>query len=284
MDIISELYKLARLKMVADGARSYMVKTHIANQHVYDIKGKGSLPPVVFLHGIGTSTIAYRRVIAILQRFSRRILAPDAPGHGFSEEPFVPVNADAIYEGVESVINSEMAEPAIVFGNSMGGALALKYALENPDRVLGLVLNSPGGAQMDSAALKQFLKPFRIKNRSDAVNFVNALTYKPSFLSFLVSGHVLANFEKPVVQQLLDNVETNLLAFTPEELQRLKMPILLIWGKAERIMLENQFEFFKKYLPEQTIIQQPEDFGHCPFIDRPVALAARIIDFAEQLV
>jgi pimeloyl-ACP methyl ester carboxylesterase len=282
MDIIAQLTKLARLQMIATGTRSYMIRTHVANQHIYDIKGKGNLPPVVFLHGIGTSTIAYRNVLSILQRFSRRILAPDAPGHGFSEEPFVPVDTDSIYSGLESVINSEMNEPAIVFGNSMGGTIAIKYALENPDRVLGLVLNSPGGAQMERETMKKFLKPFRIKSRLDAINFVNALTYKPSLSSFIYADHVLATFGRPVVQQLLDNVEENNIAFTPEELQQLKMPILLIWGKAEKIMLNNQFEFFKNNLPEHTMIDQPDDFGHCPFIDRPGPLAARIIAFSER--
>lgn len=282
MDIIAQLIKLARLKMIADGTKSYMVKTHVAHQHVYDIKGRGTLPPVVFLHGIGTSTIAYRKVLSVLQRFSRRILAPDAPGHGFSGEPFLPVSAEMLYSGMESVINSEMDEPAIVFGNSMGGAIAIKYALENPSRVLGLVLNSPGGAQMDTETLKQFLKPFRIKDRIDAINFMNALTYKPSLSSLLYAGHILSTFGRPTIQQLLDNVETDIISFTPGELQQLKMPILLIWGKAEKIMLENQFQYFKTHLPEHTIIQRPEDFGHCPFIDRPIPLAARIIEFSER--
>lgn len=282
MNIVALLEQAARLRMKSLGIKSRMVQTPVARQHLYDIPGKGNLPPIVILHGIGGGSTSFEKVIYILRRFSRRILVPEAPAHGFSEEPSGPVSAELIYQGVTSLINSELTEPAIIFGNSMGGAVALRYAMEYPENVLGLVLSSPGGAQMEQEDLQKFLDTFRVKDFVDGVNFMNDLIHKPSFTSLLAANHVLSTLNRPVIQQLLDDITVDFL-FTPEDLKKITMPVSLIWGKSDKIMLPGHLDFFKKYLPVHAIIEEPDDFGHCPFIDRPVQLAARIIDFTEKV-
>lgn len=284
MDLLTEINKLVRLKMQLKGFKSQMIQTSASRQHVYDIKGKGDLPTLFVLHGIGATSTSFEKVLYIFQRFFKRIIVPEAPGHGFSENPLL-FNADIVYDGMVEAINSLIGnEKAILFGNSMGGAIAIKYALDNPEKVMALSLNSPGGAYMTPENWKKFMERFKVKNHLDAIKFMNNITAEPNILtSVLVSEHILASgVGSNYLQELVDNVPHDYL-FTPEELDKLKMPIQLIWGKKDRIMIKEQLEFFKENLPSHTIIDEPSEFGHCPYIDHPVQLAARVIDFCEKI-
>lgn len=286
MDVLNELNKLIRIKMQLKGFKSKMVTTGFARQHVYDIPGKGDLPTLVVLHGIGANSTSFEKVLYIFQRFFKRIIVPEAPAHGFSENPLM-INSEIVYKGAVTIINEmlEKDEKAIIFGNSMGGGIALKYAIEHPERVRALSLNSPGGAYMTPDGWYTFMNRFRVKNRIDAINFMKNITAEPSLIiSVLASEHVLASgVGSHNIQELVNNVPHEYL-FTPESLENLEMPIQLIWGKKDRILLEEHREFFKKYLPAHTLIDEPEEFGHCPYLDHPVQLAARVIDFAEKAV
>ncbi len=283
MDAITELNKIIRLRMKLKGFKSKMVDTNLSRQHVYDIPGKGNLPTLFVLHGIGATSTSFEKVLYIFQRFFKRIIVPDAPGHGFSENPLM-INSEIVYEGISSVINSMIDEKAIFFGNSMGGGMAIKYALDYPENVLALSLNSPGGAYMDNDEWNKFLDRFRVKNTLEAIQFMGNITAKPDFLtSLIVSDHILkSGVGSRNIQELVNNVPQDYL-FTKDKLQELKMPIQLIWGKKDRIMIEEQRQFFKKNLPSQTIIDEPEEFGHCPYLDHPRQLASRVIEFSQNL-
>jgi pimeloyl-ACP methyl ester carboxylesterase len=282
MNIYAVLEQIAHFKMKTMGIKSRMIHTPVGKQHLYDIPGQGKLPTLVILHGIGGNSVSFEKIIYMLRRSFRRIILPEAPAHGFSDEPFLPVSAEIIYQGVTSIINSELEEPAIIFGNSMGGGIALKYASENPAAVLGLILCSPGGAPMEQEEFQEFLNTFRVKDFLDAVNFASDLIHKPSIISFLAAPHILSTVGSPVIQELINNISTDFL-LNPEDLKSLNMPVNLIWGKSEKIMLPRHLEFFKKNLPSHTVFDEPEDFGHCPFIDKPAKLAARIVSFSEKI-
>jgi pimeloyl-ACP methyl ester carboxylesterase len=103
----------------------------------------GQGPPVVLIHGSGPGVTAYanwRLVIpALAERF--RVIAPDMIGFGFTERP------DGVEYGVQTwadqtvaVMDSVGIQKASLVGNSFGGAIALRVAVQHPDRVDRLVL------------------------------------------------------------------------------------------------------------------------------------------------
>lgn len=284
MDLLTEINKLVRLKMQFKGFKSQMIQTSAGRQHVYDIKGKGDLPTLFVLHGIGATSTSFEKVLYIFQRFFKRIIVPEAAGHGFSDNPLM-FHAEFIYDGMVEAINTLIGdEKAILFGNSMGGAIAMKYALDHPEKVLALSLNSPGGAYMTPENWNKFMDRFRVKNHFDAIKFMNNITAEPNILtSLLVSEHILASgVGSDHLQELVNNVPHDYL-FKPGDLDALTMPLQFIWGKKDRIMIKEQLDFFKENLPSHSIIEEPDEFGHCPYLDHPVQLAARVIDFCEKV-
>lgn len=71
--------------------------------------------------------------------------APDLPGFGGSIDAAPVGGPDAMADVVDEVLNRIGAPPAVVFGVSMGGDVALNLALSHPRRVAALVLVAPGG-------------------------------------------------------------------------------------------------------------------------------------------
>ena len=101
----------------------------------------GSGPPIVFVHGLGSSGyIEWRFVLRHFAR-SHRVIAPDLPGFGRTDKPRsarygIPYFARTLDRYLDAV----GVERAVVVGTSMGGRVALEVALQYPERVERLVL------------------------------------------------------------------------------------------------------------------------------------------------
>jgi len=283
MGLLPIAERIARRALTARGVRSRWVDTSVARLHVYDAPGLGRLPTVAVLHGISSSAAAFAPVVQRLRRRARRVVAPDAPGHGFSDPPAAPLTPEALVEAMTELLDRELGEPSIVCGNSLGGAVALHYALRRPERVLGLVLTSPAGAAMEEAELEGLLSTFKMRSSAEARAFLARLHARPPWFAPLVAGDVVRQFSREVITSLTAAVRVDH-GFKPEELAALRMPILLLWGRADRLMPASNLEFFRRHLPPHAQIEEPEALGHCPHMDAPRFLADRIAAFAEAVV
>jgi pimeloyl-ACP methyl ester carboxylesterase len=108
----------------------------------YDDEGKG--PPLVCLHAIGHGASDFaglRRRLA--GRY--RVIALDWPGHGASDDDRVRASAGRYTLLLAGVLDALGVERPIILGNSIGGAVAIRFAAAHPDRIRALVLANPGG-------------------------------------------------------------------------------------------------------------------------------------------
>jgi pimeloyl-ACP methyl ester carboxylesterase len=280
MDLAPIAQSLARRVLVARGVASRSVPTSAGELHLYDAPGGGDLPTTLVLHGMGSSAAPFARVVQALRGESRRVLAPDALGHGLSAVPEGPLTVETMLAALLELFDREVREPAVVFGNSLGGGLALRLALERPTQVRALVVCSPAGAPMDRAELDRFLRVFDLRSRADARAFLARLYHRTPWYAPLMADSVRGLLARPHIRDLLAAVEPEH-AIDPAELRLLKMPIMLIWGQSERLLPDAHFEFFRRSLPAHAVIERPHGFGHSPQLERPVELARRIATFAR---
>ncbi|ABE38705.1 alpha/beta hydrolase fold [Rhodopseudomonas palustris BisB5] len=101
-------------------------------------------PTVLLLHGANLCSEDMR--MALGERLSQklRVIIPDRPGQGYSATGTGPVASPAYQVSLlRELMRSLDAGPLIVVGHSFGGLIALRYALDNPDAVAGLVLINP---------------------------------------------------------------------------------------------------------------------------------------------
>jgi 4,5:9,10-diseco-3-hydroxy-5,9,17-trioxoandrosta-1(10),2-diene-4-oate hydrolase len=108
----------------------------------YDDEGEG--PAVVCLHAIGHGAGDFARLRARL-RGRYRVVAVDWPGQGRSGEDAGPPSAARYAALLGGLLDGLGIEPAVIVGNSIGGAAAIRHAAARPERVRGLVLENPGG-------------------------------------------------------------------------------------------------------------------------------------------
>lgn len=279
--------RLTRRALTSRGVQSRHVKSSIAEHHVYDAPGTApeadALPTIVLLHGISSSAAIFAPTIARLRRHARRVLAIEAPGHGLSGAPTVPLSPDALFEAMAEVLLRELDEPAVVCGNSLGGAVALSFALRHPDLVRGLFLTSPAGARMDHDTFRGFLEVFDFRNNDEARAFLRRIYHRTPWYAPLIASDVRASFTRKAVRDILDNAAAERL-FSPEDLSTLRMPIYLLWGKGDRLLPRENLHFYRGALPSHAVVEEPDEMGHCPHFDDPPGYAERITRFTRGLV
>ncbi|WP_196148694.1 alpha/beta fold hydrolase [Nocardia bovistercoris] len=100
---------------------------------------EGAGRPVVLLHPLAAASALWRRLIDDFSPY-RRVLAPDARGHGRSTWDGEQFSVIDLAADIEALIENLDAGPADVVGLSMGGCTAVAFAIRRPDLVHNLVL------------------------------------------------------------------------------------------------------------------------------------------------
>jgi len=269
---------LARVALSVLGYSSRDVETRTGKVRFIESARDGSLPTIVLLHGLGARGADY---LPLLQRVRKhaRVIAPDMPGHGASETPRdfdIAKCIDGMCEALDQVIDDR----AIVFGNSLGGYTALRFALASPHRVRGLFLASPAGGPSTPEEKEAWLSVLRVESHADAVRFMETVLHAPGPLKHVLAWNVRRRFGTPALHALFDDAD-NAIPFTPEELAKVTAPIHLLWGQSERLLPPSHFAFFKRNLPNATI-ERPEGQGHSPPLDDVNDVARRLLHFARH--
>lgn len=274
-DLADQLH-LASLK-----ARGYLcghVSTSVGEVHVLSAPGRGKLPPVLVLHGLSAAGQYYESLMRRLRPHVRRVIAVDLPGHGRSDLPPGGLNHPAMAAGLSEALSQVLDEPVLIFGNSLGAAAAVRYAAAEPDHVLGLVLAAPGGAPMDQEELDAFIEGFELRDHSRALDFVDRLFHRPHPVRHLLAWSVRRQFERTGVEALLRTTTPEDL-LRAEELEQLTMPVLVLWGEADRVLSDAHRQFFEAHLPKHAQVHRLSEYGHVPHMSHPDCLARRVRHF-----
>lgn len=116
----------------------------VAGHDVHVLTAGEAGPPVLAIHGASANAREFTWSLAPRLARDHRVLMPDRPGHGHSARP-----PDAASLGVQArqmagALDALAPEtPAVIVGHSYGGAVALRVALDYPERVRGVVLLAP---------------------------------------------------------------------------------------------------------------------------------------------
>lgn len=118
-------------------------------------------PPVILLHGLASDSDTFDRVLGPLGQRGIRALALDLPGHGESGPSAAGYALADFSAALLALIDDLGPGPVTLVGHSLGGAIAMTFAQEHPDRVAGLVLVSAGGLGREvNLALRAAAVPF----------------------------------------------------------------------------------------------------------------------------
>jgi pimeloyl-ACP methyl ester carboxylesterase len=102
-------------------------------------------PPLVLVHGLGSDMRVWSANLSALAG-GHRVVALDLPGFGRSAKPR-RVHTLARYVAFLRTLIEQLGGRAVVLGHSMGGQIALRLAIDHPERVAALVLSAPAGLE-----------------------------------------------------------------------------------------------------------------------------------------
>ena len=118
--------------------------------------GDPDRPALVFLHGSGGHAEAYvRNLEAHAEHFSTWSI--DMLGHGYTDKPGHPLEIAHYVGHLMAFLDAIGAQRAHISGESLGGWVAARAAIDHPDRIDRLVLNTAGGSQADPEVMKRII-------------------------------------------------------------------------------------------------------------------------------
>ncbi|MFC7050057.1 alpha/beta fold hydrolase [Emcibacter nanhaiensis] len=116
--------------------------------HYHDL---GSGPTVIFIHGSGPGASGYSNFKLNYPEFVKagyRVIVPDLIGYGYSSKPTdQPYSLDLFADTLKGLIDHLGITSCVLVGNSLGGAIALKLAVDFPGLVKGMIMMAPGGIE-----------------------------------------------------------------------------------------------------------------------------------------
>lgn len=224
---------------------------------------------LVFCHGAGGSHRHWLDQVEGLKN-QAAVLAVDLPGHGASGGK--PAAEIKVYR--EFLHRFSMAlglKKFILAGHSMGGAVALDYALHYGDSVEGLILAGSGARLRTAPPLLESLRRGRTP---------------PELIEFAYSAAASAELlEKARQEALLVPPQTYLADFTAcdkfdcmERLSEITAPALLICGKDDRLTPPKYSRYLAERLPKAELVEV-EGSGHMVMLEAPQKVSEAISSF-----
>jgi non-heme chloroperoxidase len=239
--------------------------------------------PILLLHGYTDSWRSFELLLPHLPQGLRAIV-PTQRGHGDADRPQGYAPADFAGDAL-AVLNALGIERAIVAGHSMGSQVALRLALDHPERVLGLVLIGGFAALGDNAAVRE-LWDDAVAGLEDPVDpgFVEA------FQRSTMARQIPAEFLDTVVQESLkvlaavwrDALRAMMEANVVTALRRLAMPTLLLWGDRDAIIPRSEQELLAASLADARLVVLAGT-GHAPHWEEHIRVADEISAFARRV-
>jgi pimeloyl-ACP methyl ester carboxylesterase len=250
----------------------------------------GAGEPLVLVHGFGADKDNFTRVAAHLTpRY--RVLIPDLPGFGESAKP-----ADASYTIPQQVAwlramlqRLGVARPHLG-GSSMGGMIAVEYALRHPDEVASLWLLGPGGTKVafDSELTRRMAEtganPLLARTPEEFAGIIEFVMAKPPFMPHSVRAAMAeaaaANY--PLHARIFTVVGPPGVPTQDERLVGLAVPALVVFGTADRALNPKAAEVYDAAMPNAEV-RLMDGIGHLPMIEAPDACAQDYLAFRAGL-
>lgn len=257
----------------------------------------GSGEPLLMLHGVGGHAEAYSRNIQPLAKAVRPI-AMDMMWHGLSSKPPFTDTMPVYCEQILDVMDDLGLPKVSIEGESMGGHIAMYFALHHPDKVNKLVLNTAAGVRYDEGTVH--MEPDKgvnlLRQRSlDAVNNPTEETIRKRLEWLMASPDRVTDelvalrsaiYSEPKTRESLTNVFNNAFGnpaaakyqLTPSDLAQLKAPTLVLWSDENPGSGENVGRKLASLIPGAAFYCMV-DAAHWPQWEHPEDHDQRVLKF-----
>lgn len=245
--------------------------------------------PVVFLHAGVCDNRMWHEQMRVAAENGWHAIAYDRRGHGEAEsedEPFSHL------DDLEAVLEAFDIHAAVFVGCSMGGGLAVDFALQNPGRVIGLVLmgtsitGAPWSTTLEERAIEMAEEDAWERGDLDLLNRVQAHEWLdgPRAQSGRVSGSARDLFldmnARALAKPALSHEDVPPDAW--HRVEEISAPTMLIVGDEDFTALIDRHEHLSETMPN-SFAAVLEGVAHIPSIERPDLINRMLEEFLDAL-
>jgi 4,5:9,10-diseco-3-hydroxy-5,9,17-trioxoandrosta-1(10),2-diene-4-oate hydrolase len=248
----------------------------------------GSGPAVVFVHGSGPGVNAYSNFFPNYRAIAAagyRCVLPDMIGFGWSSKPDdIDYTLELFVPTLWEFLDLLKIERCVLVGNSLGGAISMKLAIDHPELVEKLIVMGPGGIEARETYFKmpgiqKMVSQFVGSgfDRPGLRRLLELLAYDPNTISDELLEqrfNILQTQPKAVLARM------SITDLTPE-LGKLRGPLLGFWGVEDQFCPASGYEKILRAVPDSRFIMYSR-CGHWAMIERAEDFNRNAIEFLKS--
>jgi len=239
--------------------------------------------PIIILHGLFGSSDNWLTVTKkVAERY--KVVLPDQRNHGQSghSEEFT---YESMAADLKSFIEQQRIEQPVVMGHSMGGKVAMKFALTYPDMPKKLIVVdiAPRYYPIHHGKILEGLNAINLdnlRNRKDAEIALGQYEPRKPVVQFLLKnlyrnehGGFSWRINLPIITQKIENVGEKI-----EASDAVNLPTLFVGGAQSDYITDDDHEEIRHLFPQAQIKAIP-DAGHWVHAEQPNRFLKAIFDF-----
>ncbi len=243
------------------------------NGFKYIEEGEGEV--LLLLHGLMGALSNWETVI---NEFKNRykVVIPMLPIY---DMPLLNTGVKGLANFVHKFLKHKKYENVVLLGNSLGGHVALVFAINHQDRIKAMVLTGSSGLYENSFG-GSFPKRENYEFIKEKVEFT---FYDPATATKELVDEVYETVnDRAKVIKILAMAKSAIRHNMAKELKKIKLPVSLIWGKNDKITPPEVAEEFNTLLP-QSELTWIDKCGHAPMMEQPEEFNVILNRFLEKI-
>ena len=243
------------------------------NIHYFEA-GQG--PVVIFLHGLGAVKEVWLSSFGALPG-KYHVYALDQLGFGHSDKPLLDYKIDTWVDFLQAFMQSQNIPKATLVGNSLGGWIALDFAVQHPEMVDKLVLVDSAGLAWGQGSVNVPLNPSSIAETRVLMQdlFYDKKLATDQFVLQVFTNHMRNNDGYTIQRTLASFAQPK---FEDDSLKSIHAPTLVVWGRQDELISVSRAEKFHDGIAGSKLVIL-EHCGHVPQIEKPAEFNQALLGF-----
>ena len=206
-------------------------------------------------------------------------------GHGDASRPETGYRSNDFAADLAAFMDALQLQAAVIAGGSSGGFIARRFAIDHPDRTLGLVLlgspltlqDKPEVQEMWESTISRLTDPIDRGFVRGIAESTLAQPVPPAFLEAMVQENlkVPARVWRATMEGLLEDDSFR-------ELEKIKVPTLIIWGDRDSLLTRSDQEALAAAIPDSRLVVYA-GAGHACYWEEPARVASDLVAFVKLL-
>ena len=247
------------------------MKLTVKEENDFKFVDEGEGPVLMLLHGLFGALSNWEGVV---DRFSKnfRVVIPMLPIY---EMPIREAGLEGLRKFVEDFVALKKLDNMIIMGNSLGGHVALVYALANPGKVHKLILTGSSGLFEDSMG-GSYPKRGNYEYIKERVAYT---FYDPKVATKELVDEVFETTKSiPKCMRIVAIAKSAQRNNMAEEIPNIKAPTLLVWGLNDTITPPMVAHEFNRLIPNSSL-RFIDKCCHAPMMEHPEKFNVLVEDF-----